>query len=152
MQGVFAEDERALIHARPRRGQLCAARQGRGNWGKPPSGSTSGHKTTTTPQHLRVNEAEAEGVRQSYRGCVEEPLRASALHRRLTMQGVPPRQSKHGRWAPSSVIERLRDSIYPGEASDHRPQGGAIRRPCLQRPWWLPSLRQCCWCNLPGII
>lgn len=72
MQGVFAEYARALIHERTRRGQLCAARQGRVNWGHPPYGYTYIRKTPTTPQHLVVNEAEAEIVRQVYRWCVEE--------------------------------------------------------------------------------
>lgn len=35
-QGVFAEDERALLQERTRRGRLFAARQGRVNWGNPP--------------------------------------------------------------------------------------------------------------------
>ena len=129
MQGVFAEYERALIHERTRRGQLFAARQGRVNWGNPPYGYTYIHKTTTTPQHLVVNEAEAEVVRQIYRWCVEEQLSSYAIHRRLTMQGVPPRKSKHGRWAQSSVIEILRDSVYKGEAYYNRTQPGDVRRP-----------------------
>src|SRR5712691_12535176 len=89
MQGVFAEYERALIHERTRRGQLFAARQGRVNWGNPPYGYTYIHKTTTTPQHLVVNEAEAEVVRQIYRWCVEEQLSSYAMQRRLTMHGLP---------------------------------------------------------------
>ena len=129
MQGVFAEYERALIHERTRRGQLFAARQGRVNWGNPPYGYTYIHKTTTTPQHLIVNEAEAEVVREIYRWCVEEQLSSYAIHRRLTLQGVPPRKSKHSRWAQSSVIELLRDSIYKGEAYYNRTQAGDVRRP-----------------------
>src|SRR5262247_3805990 len=129
MQGVFAEYERALIHERTRRGQLFAARQGRVNWGNPPYGYTYVHKTTTTPQYLRVNETEAEVVRQIYRWCVEEQLSSYAIHRRLTLQGVPPRKSKHGRWGQSSVIEILRDSIYKGEAYYNRTQPGDVRRP-----------------------
>jgi site-specific DNA recombinase len=133
MQGVFAEYERALIHERTRRGQLFAARQGRVNWGNPPYGYTYIHKTTTTPQHLVVNEAEAEVVREIYRWCVEEQLSSYAIHRRLTLQGVPPRKSKHGRWAQSSVIEMLRDSIYKGEAYYNRTQPGEVRRPYGRR-------------------
>jgi site-specific DNA recombinase len=133
MQGVFAEYERALIHERTRRGQLFAARQGRVNWGNPPYGYTYVHKTTTTPQHLRVNETEAEVVRQIYRWCVEEQLSSYAIHRRLTLQGVPPRKSKHGRWAQSSVIEILRDSLYKGEAYYNRTQPGDVRRPYGRR-------------------
>src|SRR5215471_15241628 len=112
MQGVFAEYERALIHERTRRGQLFAARQGRVNWGNPPYGYTYIRKTPTTSQHLVINEAEAEIVRQIYRWCVEEHLSSYAIHRRLTAQGIPPRKSPRGQWAQSSVIEILRDSIY----------------------------------------
>jgi site-specific DNA recombinase len=129
MQGVFAEYERALIHERTRRGQLFAARQGRVNWGNPPYGYTYIHKTATTPQHLVVNETEAEVVRQIYRWCVEEQMSSYAIHRRLTVQGIPPRKSKYGRWAQSSVIEILRDSVYKGEAYYNRTQPGDVRRP-----------------------
>lgn len=71
-QGVFAEYERALIHERTRRGQLLAARQGRVNWGNPPYGDTYIRKTPTTPQHVVINAAEAEIVRQVDRWCVAE--------------------------------------------------------------------------------
>jgi site-specific DNA recombinase len=74
MQGVFAEYERALIQERTRRGRLFAARQGRVNWGNPPYGYTYVRKTLTTPQHLVINEAEAEIVRLIYRWCVQEQL------------------------------------------------------------------------------
>ena len=103
MQGVFAEYERALIQERTRRGRLFAARQGRVNWGNPPYGYTYVRKTPTTPQHLVINEAEAEMVRQIYRWCVEEHLSSYAIHRRLTAQGIPPRKSPRGQWAQSSV-------------------------------------------------
>jgi len=116
MQGVFAEYERALIHERTRRGQLFAARQGRVNWGNPPYGYTYIRKTPTTPQHLVINEAEAEIVRQVYRWCVEEQLSSYAIHQRLTAQGIPPRKASPRGWAQSSVIEMLRDSLYKGEA------------------------------------
>ena len=74
MQGVFAEYERALIQERTRRGRLFAARHGRVNWGNPPYGYTYIRKTLATPQHLVINEAEAEVVRLIYRWCVEEQL------------------------------------------------------------------------------
>jgi site-specific DNA recombinase len=72
VQGVFAEYERALIQERTRRGRSFAARQWRVNWGNLPYGYTYVRKTVTTPQHLVINEAEAEIVRQIYRWCVEE--------------------------------------------------------------------------------
>src|SRR5438128_10663453 len=129
MQGVFAEYERALIHERTRRGQLFAARQGRVNWGNPPYGYTYIRKTPTTPQHLVINEAEAEIVRQVYRWCVEEQLSSYAIHQRLTTQGIPPRKASPRGWAQSSVIEMLRDSLYKGEAYYNRTQPGDVRRP-----------------------
>jgi site-specific DNA recombinase len=133
MQGVFAEYERALIQERTRRGRLFAARQGRVNWGNPPYGYTYVRKTPTTPQHLVINEAEAEMVRQIYRWCVEEQLSSYAIHQRLTAHGIPPRKSPRGQWAQSSVIEILRDSIYKGEAYYNRTQPGDVRRPYGQR-------------------
>jgi site-specific DNA recombinase len=129
MQGVFAEYERALIQERTRRGRLFAARQGRVNWGNPPYGYTYVRKTLTTPQHLIINEAEAEVVRLIYRWCVEEQLSCYAIHQRLTAQGIRPRKARHGRWAPSSIGEILRDSLYKGEAYYNRTQPAEIRQP-----------------------
>ena len=126
MQGVFAEYERALIQERTRRGRLFAARQGRVNWGNPPYGYTYVRKTLTTPQHLIINEAEAEVVRLIYRWCVEEQLSCYAIHQRLTAQGIRPRKARHGRWAPSSLGEILRDSLYKGEAYYNRTQPAEI--------------------------
>jgi site-specific DNA recombinase len=129
MQGVFAEYERALIQERTRRGRLFAARQGRVNWGNPPYGYTYSRKTLNTPQHLLINEAEAEVVRLIYHWCVEEQLSCYAIHQRLTAQGLRPRKARHGRWAPSRVGEILRDSLYKGEAYDNRTQPAEIRQP-----------------------
>jgi len=129
MQGVFAEYERALIQERTRRGRLFAARHGRVNWGNPPYGYTYIRKTLTTPQHLIINEAEAEVVRLIYRWCVEEQLSCYAIHQRLTAQGIRPRKARHGRWAPSSIGEILRDSLYKGEAYYNRTQPAEIRQP-----------------------
>jgi site-specific DNA recombinase len=143
MQGVFAEYERALIHERTRRRQLFAARQGRVNWGNPPYGYTYIHKTTTTPQHLVVNEVEAEVVRQIYRWCVEEQLSSYAIHRRLTEQSVLPRKSKHGRWAQSSVAQFIRicrwlqlihkDQLVPRENAPFSPRWARKRYRVAQR-------------------
>jgi site-specific DNA recombinase len=129
MQGVFAEYERALIQERTRRGRLYAARQGRVNWGNPPYGYTYVRKTLTTPQHLVVNEVEAEIVRLIYRWCVQEQLSSYAIQKRLTAQGIRPRKTKHGRLAQSSLIEILRDSIYKGQAYYNRTQASEIRQP-----------------------
>ena len=133
IQGVFAEYERALIQDRTRRGQLFAARQGRVNWGNPPYGYTYIRKTATTPQHLVIHEAEAEVVRQMYRWCVEEQLSSYAIHKRLTLQGVPTRQHNRRGWAQSTVIEILRDSVYKGDGTYNRTGPGDTQRPYMQR-------------------
>jgi len=133
MQGVFAEYERALIQERTRRGRLFAARQGRVNWGNPPYGYTYIRKTPITPQHLVVNEAEAEVVRLMYRWCVEEQMSSYAIQRRLTAQGIVPRKARHGRWAQSSIIEILRDSLYKGEAYYNRTQATDVQLPYGRR-------------------
>lgn len=78
--------------------------------GNPPYGYAYVRKTPTTPQHLIINEAEAEIVRHIYRWCVQEQLSSYAIQRRFTTQGIPPRKARRG-WAQSSVIEILRDSI-----------------------------------------
>ena len=129
MQGVFAEYERALIQERTRRGRLFAARQGRVNWGNPPDGYTYVRKTLTTPQHLVINEAEAEIVRLIYRWIAQEQLSSYAIQKRPCAQGIRPRKAKHGRWAQSSLIEILHDSIYKGQAYDNRTQASEIRQP-----------------------
>src|SRR5215510_2297127 len=133
MQGVFAEYERALIQERTRRGRLFAARQGRVNWGNPPYGYTYIRKTPTTPQHLVINEAEAEVVHLIYRWCVEEQMSSYAIQRRLTAQGIVPRTARHGRWAQSSIIEILRDSLYKGEAYYNRTQARETHQPYGRR-------------------
>ena len=109
MQGVFAEYERALIQERTRQGRLFAARQGRVNWGNPPLWL---HLHPQNP----INEAEAEVVRLIHRWCVEEQCSSYTIQRRLTAQGIVPRKARQGRWAQSSIIEILRDSLYKGEA------------------------------------
>jgi len=93
------------------------------------NGYTYIRKTPTTPQHVVINEAEAEIVRQVYRWCVEEQLSSYAIHQRLTVQGIPPRKASPRGGAQSSVREMLRDSLSKGEAYDNRTQPGDARRP-----------------------
>ena len=133
MQGVFAEYERALIQERTRRGRLFAARHGRVHWGNPPYGHTYVRKTPTTPQHLVINESEAEVVRLLYRWCVEDQLSSYAIQRRLTAHGIVPRKARHGRWAQSRMIEILRDSLYKGEAYYNRTQAADVHLPYGRR-------------------
>jgi site-specific DNA recombinase len=127
--GGLAADARALLPERTRRGRVFAARQGRVTWGHPPDGDTSIRQTPTPPPPLVSHETAAESVRPLSRGGVAEPWSASAMPQRLTAQGMPPRQSTRGPWAPSRVLERRRDALSKGEADAHRPQPGDVRRP-----------------------
>jgi site-specific DNA recombinase len=133
IQGVFAEYERALIKERSRRGRLFAARQGRINWGNPPYGYDYIKKTDSTPQHLIVDEAEAEVVRQIYRWLIEEGLSSYAIERRLTGQKIPTRKRNGRGWCQSTIIEILRDPIYKGEAYYNRTAPVDAQRPYLGR-------------------
>jgi len=126
MQGVFAEYERALIQERTRQGRLFAARQGRVNWGNPPLWL---HLHPQNP----INEAEAEVVRLIHRWCVEEQCSSYTIQRRLTAQGIVPRKARQGRWAQSSIIEILRDSLYKGEAYYNRTQAREAHQPYGRR-------------------
>ena len=47
-----------------------------------------------------------------YRWCVEEQLSSYAIHKRLTLQGVPTRTHNRRGWVQSTVMEILRDSVY----------------------------------------
>jgi len=82
-----------------------------------------------------MHEAEAEVVRQMYRWCVEEQLSSYAIHKRLTLQGVPTRKHHRRGWAQSTVIEILRDSVYKGDGAYNRTGPGDTQRPYMQRGW-----------------
>jgi len=58
-----------------------------------------------------------------------KPMSSYAIHQLLSAQDIRPRKAKHGRWASSSVVEILRDSIYKGQASYNRTQASEIRQP-----------------------
>jgi site-specific DNA recombinase len=64
---------------------------------------------------------------------VEEQLSSYAIQRRLTAQGIVPRKARHGRWAQSSIIESLRDSLSTGEAYDNRTQATDVQLPYGRR-------------------
>ena len=69
------------------------------------------------------------------RWCVEEQLSSSAIHKRLTLQGVPTRKPNRRGWAQSTVIEILRDSVYKGDGAYNRTGPGDTQRPSMQRGW-----------------
>ena len=70
-----------------------------------------------------------------YRWCVEEQLSSYAIHKRLTLQGVPTRKHNRRGWVQSTVIEILRDSVYKGDGVYNRTGPGDSQRPYMQRGW-----------------
>ena len=64
---------------------------------------------------------------------MEEQLSSYAIQRRLTAYGIVPRKARHGRWAQSSIIEILRDSLYKGEAYYNRTQATDVYLPYALR-------------------
>ena len=68
-----------------------------------------------------------------YRWCVEEQLSSSAIHKRLTLQGVPTRHHNRRGWAQSTVIEILRDAVSKGDGAYNRTGPGDTQRPYRRR-------------------
>ena len=68
-----------------------------------------------------------------YRWCVEEQLSSYAIHKRLTLQGVPTRKHNRRGWVQSTVIEILRDAVYKGDGAYNRTGPGDTQRPYMQR-------------------
>lgn len=163
IQGVFAEYERALIQERTRRGRIYAAKQGRVNWGHAPYGYDLVPKTDSTPQQLRVDEAEADIVREIFRWCVEEELSTGAIERRLNARSVPTNRKSTRGWHKSSLIDLLRNSVYKGEAyynkkmrSDAKvPRGGRSfkdLRPGNNRGWTRRPKEEWISVKVPAIV
>jgi site-specific DNA recombinase len=131
--GVLAEYERALITERTRRGRLCAARQGRVNWGgNPPYGYRDLRQTERTPPPWLVEAREATVVQPIYRWLGEEQRSSYAIQQRLTAQHVPTRGTNTQGWAQSRVIRILSHPIDTGTAGYNRSQVADARRPRLQ--------------------
>jgi site-specific DNA recombinase len=116
-QGMIAEYERAQIRERTRRGKLHRARTGhQAVMAGAPYGYRFVKKTEHTDGYWKIDESEAEVVREVFRRYTEEQVAIAELARWLTAQGIPTRTGK-AVWDRSTVWGMLRNPAYRGQAA-----------------------------------
>jgi len=102
MRGAVAESARALIAERTRRGRLAKLQAGRLlPWIHPPYGSRSDPEHPRDPTRLRIEEPEAQVVRQMCTWYAEEGRSIYGMAARLMQLRLP---APHGgqRWHPAT--------------------------------------------------
>jgi site-specific DNA recombinase len=120
IRGAVAESERALIAERTRRGRLAKLQAGRLlPWIHTPYGYRSDPEHPRDPTRLRIEEPEAQGVRQMFTWYAEEGLSIYGIAARLMQLRIP---APHGgqRWPPATVGGILRNEDYAGTAYGNR--------------------------------
>src|SRR2546426_521187 len=120
MRGAVAESARALIAERTRRGRLAKLQAGRLlPWIHPPYGYRSDPEHPRDPTRLRIEEPEAQVVRQMFTWYAEEGLSIYGMAARLMQLRLP---APHGgqRWHPATVGGILRNEDYAGTAYGNR--------------------------------
>jgi site-specific DNA recombinase len=122
IRGAVAEYERAVIADRMRRGRLTALRAGRLlPWSTPPFGYRLDPLRPRDPAGVRIDEGEAEIIRQLFTWYVEDGLTLYAIAQRLVAQRVPTPTGRQF-WNPSSVHKILRNQTYAGLAYGNQKQ------------------------------
>src|SRR5260370_6142561 len=115
-KGMIAEDERAQILERSRRGKRHRAQAGEVSvMSGAPYGYRYIRKTDEAPAAYTVFEAEARVVRRVYEMYTMEGLSIGEITRRINAEGIPTRQAS-ARWERSTVWAVLRNSAYRGAA------------------------------------
>ena len=116
-QGLMAEYERAQIHERTRRGRLEKARRGEFMpWAFSCDGYRYLPKRHGCSPQVTSNLEEAEGIRQLYRGLVEEQLSCRQLTKRLNEARTPTPSGKNQVWQPGTGRNLLTHRVYTGHA------------------------------------
>jgi site-specific DNA recombinase len=120
IRGAAAEDERALIADRTRRGRLVKLRAGQLlPWVNTPYGYRCAPEHPRDPARLRVEETEARIIRQMFAWYTEDGLSMPALAARLTHRQIP--TSRGGSpWHPAPVKGLLSNEVYAGTAYGNR--------------------------------
>src|SRR5215469_2910306 len=120
IRGAVAEYERALIADRMRRGRLAALRAGRLlPWSMPPYGYRADPLCPRDPAGLRVEEPEAERIRQIFAWYLEEGCTLYQIACRLSASAIPtPRGAAI--WNTSTVRKILVNTAYAGTAYGNR--------------------------------
>jgi site-specific DNA recombinase len=133
VQGGIAEDERAKIIERARRGRRHAARLGslsalaHAPYGYRYRGPAQG----ADPPRYEVVLDEAQVVRQIFEWVGRDRLSIGEVARRLTHAGVPTRTSK-ARWDRGTVGAMLHNPAYTGAAAYGRTRSGPWQRQTLR--------------------
>jgi site-specific DNA recombinase len=142
IQGAIAEDERAVLAERFRRGKLQKARAGRWGAGRAPYGYRYVPKRDGVPGHLEVDEAEAAVVRMLYRGLIDERMTVRRILQRLAAGPWRPRNGKR-LWSHSGVHRIRSDPLSTGTAYAHRHVFVVPRKPRSTGPRaGLPTCRK----------
>jgi site-specific DNA recombinase len=135
IRGAVAEYERTLIADRMRRGRLAALRAGRLlPWSTPPYGYRVDPQCPRDPAGLRVEEHEADLIRQIFAWYVEEGRNLYQIACRLTASATPtPRGAAI--WNTSTVRKILVNPVYAGTAYGNRLRAVPAKRrfPLLSR-------------------
>jgi site-specific DNA recombinase len=120
IRGAVAGYERAFIADRTRRGRLAKLRTGRLlPWIHTPYGYRCDPQYPREPTRLRIEETEAQIVRQMFHWYVDEGLSIHAIASRLMQRRIPTyRGGTH--WHPATVGGMLRNEVYAGTAYGNR--------------------------------
>jgi site-specific DNA recombinase len=120
IRGAVAEDERALMADRTRRGRLVKRRAGPLRpWVNTPDGDRGDPAHPRDPARWRLEETEARIIRQRFAWYTEDGLSRPAIAARLTPRHMP---TSHGgtHWPPATVQGLLSHEVYAGTADGHR--------------------------------
>ena len=138
--GIFAEMERDTIRERMEGGRWEAARQG--SWVA--GGVPFGYRKETLPDKrhlLLVEESEAAIVRRMFEWHVKEGIGCVAIAERLNTLGLPtPGQARNKlrqaeEWTNSAVGRILSNTLYMGEAYQHRRVGRKAKQLHPKETW-----------------
>jgi site-specific DNA recombinase len=119
-QGMIAEDERAQMRERTRRGRLEKARRGAYRpWAYRCYGYRDRPKRHGCAPHVVIEPVEADMVRRIYRLLVEAHLRCRQMTTRLNTSHTPPPSGHNQVWQPATVRTLLTNRVYAGQARDN---------------------------------
>ena len=120
MQGMIAEDERAQITERTRRGRLEKARRGAFMpWASRCDGDRYRPKRHGCAAQVLLEPSEAEVVRAIYRALVEEQWSGRQITKWLNASHTATPTGKHSVWQVATVRNLLTHRVYAGHARYH---------------------------------
>ena len=116
-QGMIAEYERAQIMERSRRGKRHRAQQGKVNvLSGAPYGYHYKKKTEYSDAYYKMDETEADVVREIFRLYTDEDYSIGAIARSLNEKRIRTRSGNKKGWERSTIWGMLRNPAYKGTA------------------------------------